>query len=242
MTKRTCTVEGCVKDYDCRGLCSTHYSRFRLHGTTEPSPKFVPQPCAATGCERTVHANGFCTRHNDRFRKYGTPDDLDTTYRTPTGRLPVGVPRREFARLIAIESDECVLWPHARSSNGYGQLRVARTHIGVHVLALEARVGPKPTDDAVAAHAPVICHNKLCINYRHLRWATAADNIGDQLADGTRRWGETHHRAKVTLEQVRSIRARFAAGETRQAITDSVEISRKSVNAILGNRSWRRAA
>lgn len=30
-----------------------------------------------------------------------------------------------FARLVAIETDECVLWPHGVSSRGYGLLEMS---------------------------------------------------------------------------------------------------------------------
>lgn len=32
MTRRTCTIDGCTRPVKCRGLCPTHYQRFRVHG------------------------------------------------------------------------------------------------------------------------------------------------------------------------------------------------------------------
>lgn len=38
---------------------------------------------------------------------------------------------------------------------------------------------------------PVICHNRGCVNPRHLRWGTRQDNIADRILDGTNRKRKT---------------------------------------------------
>ena len=52
-----------------------------------------------------------------------------------------------FARLVAIETDECVLWPHGVSSRGYGAISIENRTRAVHVLACEIAHGPKPSAD-----------------------------------------------------------------------------------------------
>jgi 5-methylcytosine-specific restriction endonuclease McrA len=40
--KPDCSVEGCTRKSHARGLCSTHYSRLRLHGSTDERPDPLP--------------------------------------------------------------------------------------------------------------------------------------------------------------------------------------------------------
>ncbi len=79
-------------------------------------------------------------------------------------------------------------------------------------------------------------------NPRHLRWATHAENMADTALDGTqeggrpaRAFGERNGRAKLTAEQVRSIRkdARGAA-----AVAAEHGVSRWTINEIRARRRW----
>lgn len=42
MPKRTCSVDGCTKFVNARGLCGTHYSRMRRRGSLETTTKSLP--------------------------------------------------------------------------------------------------------------------------------------------------------------------------------------------------------
>lgn len=100
------------------------------------------------------------------------------------GTRPKARPRPEIlASLLAIETDECVLWRHATNSAGYGQIGVNGRSTGVHVIACEYRHGPRPE----GLHAAHYCGVKLCVNPRHLRWATRSENEYDKVRHG---WGK----------------------------------------------------
>jgi hypothetical protein len=132
--------------------------------------------CSIDGCTKKVFARGWCSAHWRRWRHHGHPLG---------GSTGKGQARVDFDRLADIVTDDCVLWPHAVNSAGYGKLFVDGRLQLVSRLALERHVGPPPTPDAYAIHGP--CHNPLCMNARgeHVRWGTAKENQADRHRDGT---------------------------------------------------------
>ena len=81
--QRTCSVNGCGKKIQARGLCCTHYYRLyvsevknlraeRPIGTLQgPQPK---KPCSVVGCDRPMFCNGLCQTHSMRLRRTGRVD------------------------------------------------------------------------------------------------------------------------------------------------------------------------
>ena len=61
------------------------------------------------------------------------------------------------------------------------------------------------------------CHSRECVRPEHLFL-----HEGDNLTD----------------DEVRLIRRRYAAGETQQAIADSVGISQRTVSSIVRRQAW----
>lgn len=158
----------------------------------------VVRGCDVPDCANPHDAKGFCSSHRARFHRHGDPLG---------GRTSRGEPLAFLRDHLNDDTDECVIWPFATGGKGYGQVEVEGRTTSVHVLACEYHHGPRPLG-MEAAHAPVICHNRLCFNGRHLSWKTSAENKADRPSDGTLLVGDTHPSSRLTLSQVAEIRNR----------------------------------
>jgi hypothetical protein len=107
-----------------------------------------------------------------------------------------------------------------------------RRTVGIHQLVLEAFVGPCP-------HGFDACHNdgsrddnQAC----NLRWDTRRNNMLDKHRHGTMLQGEQLHHARLTVEEVRMIRASDLGVAQLAKI---IGVSTGAVRAAKDRRSWR---
>ena len=103
----------------------------------------------------------------------------------------------------------------------------------VHVLVLEAFVGPRPAGH-VARHLDGDRSNSRLDN---LAWGTYAQNEADKLSHGTGNQGRRHPQSKLTNEEVAAIRS--AEGCTQRALSVRYNISQSQVCQIRRYRAWR---
>ncbi len=73
MSKKKCKIRGCQTPQGAvkRGLCGTHYSRYR-RGRSLYGPIRVidgKRGCAIAGCEKKHQALGYCGTHYSRYRR-----------------------------------------------------------------------------------------------------------------------------------------------------------------------------
>jgi hypothetical protein len=73
--QRLCSVEGCDRPINARGLCAGHYTRWYLHGDTRADIplKVRRADCSIEGCEEKHLGLGYCRRHYVAFKRYGDP-------------------------------------------------------------------------------------------------------------------------------------------------------------------------
>lgn len=141
--------------------------------------------------------------------------------------------------------DECWPWRQSTKAGGYGQLMVARRNVLAHRYAYELTNGAIPAGQFVC-HS---CDNRRCCNPAHLWLGTPLDNVRDMYTKGRRRSpspevvrvamakrGRTN--AKLTIDDVRTIRQRRANGESLQSIANAYGVNQSNISKITRNQSW----
>lgn len=130
----------------------------------------------------------------------------------------------------------CILWAGYTQPNGYGWINVAGIKIAAHRVALAlSGVDVRPGFD--------VCHRcdvRNCVNPLHLYVGSRRQNMADCTARRrhNKPRGARHWCAKLSDEQVRQIRNRYAAGETQAGIATSLSINSATVSRI-ARRVWR---
>lgn len=178
--------------------------------------------CAVPDCGTPRDARGFCKRHYMRWRKYGDP----TASSTKPACIDV------LRHLAAIETDDCTLWPLG-ASMGYGSVYVDGRIRDTHRVVCEWTHGDPPEGAIHAAHR---CGVPLCINPRHIRWATPKENAADRLIHGTHNRGTRCGSNILTEDQVRCIRS--TTGLSQRLIAEQYGVSEGTVRSIIIRRNW----
>lgn len=73
MSKATCSVEGCERPSHSRGLCGSHYARWRKRGDAE-APLVRGKnvgACSVEGCDQPMRKTRLCAAHYQMVRRYG---------------------------------------------------------------------------------------------------------------------------------------------------------------------------
>lgn len=153
------------------------------------------------------------------------------------------------------EPNEC--WPWQLShNNGYGQFQVSGKTVRAHRVAYYLQYGVDPGEYLVC-HT---CDNPPCCNGAHLFLGTEADNSADCSRKGrhnppggfrsgrytyperTAR-GERVGGAKLTEDQVREVRALYAAGNhSHSQIAAMFGVKREAISVITRGGNWKHVA
>lgn len=143
-----------------------------------------------------------------------------------------------FLEIVVLnyDDDDCLIWPFARNSGGYGYIKRSGRMTPVHRLACEHFNGAPPTPSHEASHSCGSGHLG-CVNERHLSWKTPAGNQADRVAHGTDSRGERCVTAKLTEADVRQIRG-FKGSKSQAKIAAQFRVSRETVSQIYTRRVW----
>lgn len=143
---------------------------------------------------------------------------------------------RFHAQYKTLGTDECWPWTGATDRDGYGvmddgQHRQLRAHRVAYALA-HGDPGPH-----CVLHT---CDNPPCCNPAHLRAGTVADNNADKEAKRRHPHGGTHPLAKLTDNDIRSIRAEYQPRRvTAEQIAAKHGVSVHTIRDVLQRRRWR---
>lgn len=135
------------------------------------------------------------------------------------------------------DKDSCWNWKAGVNSKGYGQFRFQKKMCLATRMALVFTDGEVP-DDLCVLHK---CDNPLCVNPEHLYIGTMKDNAQDREIRGRGnhcKW-EGHHKAKLTIKQVKEIRSRKLTGELMCSLAKEFGVQSSAVEKICKNRTWR---
>lgn len=129
----------------------------------------------------------------------------------------------------------CWLWQGPRDANGYGRWRSGGFYLA-HRYAYYLTHGSIPN----GLHVCHRCDNPPCVNPAHLFAGTDADNQADKVAKGRHLRGEDNGPAKLTWEQVNTIRATWdGTPNGRRALAVQYNVSHSTVEKILSGHTWR---
>jgi len=108
-------------------------------------------------------------------------------------------------------------------------------HRFVHILVCEAFHGPRP-DGMLATH---VNGDSMDNRADNVRWNTPKGNTEDAIRHGTLRRGEQHGQSRVTEDQVREIRRRFADGETEKSLGNEHGITERAIQFIVRREHYK---
>jgi len=104
----------------------------------------------------------------------------------------------------------------------------------VHLLVLEAFVGPRPAG-MMGLHGPA---GRLDNSLGNLRWGTPVENQADRLRDGTSNHGERNTQSRLNEKAVMEIRQRYDAGETQRSLAAVFGVGRMTISDLVRRKSW----
>lgn len=187
--------------------------------------------CTVDGCSNPFSAKGYCRAHYQRWKKSGS-----TQAQTKIKSRSSDVSRFFNITIDTFDADDCLIWPFARTPDGYAIVRFnGKTGI-VSRFICERYNGPALSDDLQAAHS---CGNGHlgCVNRKHLSWKTPAENTEDRILYGRRMLGADSSRAKLTpadVTEIWTLRSVFTQAE----IARKFGVSQSAISNIFYRKTW----
>ena len=207
----------------------------------------MDRKCEVEGCRELVYSRGgrwnarpfalsarYCRKHLRWLEQYGSL--------TPPKMSQGSMEFRFWKHVDKRGPDDCWNWTADVSRAGYGSLwnRDTGRNVSAHRFSYQLFYGEIQKGSFVM-HS---CDNKRCVNPLHLSIGDAKANTQDAINRGLRpriaipvASGENNPKSKLTLEQVRFIRANPLLGH--KAIADMFGLSPNCIRGVRIGRTWR---
>ena len=142
-------------------------------------------------------------------------------------------------KVVYPELGKCWEWT-ASKSRGYGQFRRNRKQEKSHRVAWTLTKGEIPSG-LLVLHK---CDNPVCVNPEHLFLGTYQDNMDDMVEKGrdvkiAGEFGETHHSAKLTEEDVLEIRNLKKKGVKAKVLAEHYGVHQVTISSIVRKHTWK---
>lgn len=126
---------------------------------------------------------------------------------------------RFWAKVDKKGENDCWDWTASLNNVGYGQFYLNGKMVSSHRVSYI--INHPLTIDLWEHREICVCHkcdNPCCVNPAHLFLGSVGDNMNDKLAKGrgNQPKGENHGRSKLTEDNVREIRIKYAEGGVSQ--------------------------
>ena len=134
--------------------------------------------------------------------------------------------------------DACVISPHGKTAQGYAVIRTSSgKNVYHHRLVLAEKLGITLAE-LQGKDCRHKCDNPSCVNPSHLELGTRQENVDDMHARGraNKAVGEAASKAKLTADQVLSIRAR--AKESCTDLAKEFGVSHTAILCIWHRKVW----
>lgn len=142
----------------------------------------------------------------------------------------------------------CWLWTGATNELGYGLIRYQGRAQKAHRVGWQLAYGEIPS---IENHygTMFVCHkcdNPSCVRPSHLFLGTPRDNVLDMRGKGREpdlyqivQRGEKNGKSKLTWDDVRAIRQRYARGEeTMVQIAEDYPVQKSAIRKIVNKVNW----
>ena len=135
------------------------------------------------------------------------------------------------------KTDGCWIWTASKDANGYGRINGGQGHpvLATHV-SWELANGPIPEGMGILHR----CDNPPCVRPDHLFLGDQAINMQDCAEKGRTTRGERSASAKLTAQQAREIRTRYAQGGISQsALGREYGLCQATIRELIIGETWK---
>lgn len=181
--------------------------------------------CAVNECGKPYYAKALCRKHWERQHRNGTVElKISDRESTIAERLDA----------LQITNGECNEFGGYRNANGYGELTYRGRLTLAHRASYERHNGPIP-DGMIVCHR---CDNPPCINPDHLYVGTHADNGQDKAERRRSTRGVRNAAAKLTDDDVLTIRRLRVDGWTYARLGDRFGVGKTTIGRVVRRAIW----